>query len=221
MRVGRLHNWDVSFEEAREIQINLALRVICQDGGLTPALIAGLDVSVNRSGEAVAAAVILSYPDLKLQEKSVAVGKMNFPYVPGYLSFREIPLTLEVIEKLRLVPDLVMVDGQGIAHPRRFGLASHLGLFLDIPAIGCAKSSLFGQYQEPGLLSGSREYILDKDGNQIGVVLRTRDRVKPLFVSIGHKISLLSAVKWVSCCCRGFRLPEPTRLAHLASRGVL
>ncbi|MBN1190718.1 MAG: deoxyribonuclease V [Dehalococcoidales bacterium] len=221
MRVCNLHSWDVDLEQAREIQARLSNQVIIEDGGLNPSLIAGLDVSVKRSGEALAAVVVLSYPDLTVREKSTATGKMNFPYIPGFLSFREIPLTLEAIDRLILVPDLVMVDGQGLVHPRRFGLACHLGLFLDKPTIGCAKSPLFGEYMEPGLLSGSREYIFDKDRKRIGSVIRTRDHVKPLFISVGHKISLGSAVEWVFRCCRGYRLPEPTRLAHLASRGVL
>jgi deoxyribonuclease V len=221
MRFESLHAWNVSVDQAREIQCTLAQRVICRDFLKSPSLIAGLDVSVNRSGEATAAAVILSYPDLKLSEKTITRGRVSFPYIPGFLSFREIPLTLTVFEQLSAVPDLVMVDGQGIAHPRRFGLAAHLGLFLDIPTIGCAKSPLYGSYSEPGLTYGSYEYIMDKEGEPIGAVLRTRQQVKPLYVSIGNKITLSSAITWVLNCCRGYRLPEPTRLAHLASRGVL
>ncbi len=221
MHIERLHGWQVTIEQARQIQVQLAGRILQRDYLDSPGLIAGLDVSVNRSGEAAAAAVVLSYPDLALRDKAVIRGKVDFPYVPGYLSFREIPITLAAIEKLTLVPDLVMVDGQGMAHPRRCGLASHLGLFLDMPTIGCAKSPLYGQYEEPGIQAGSSEHILDKDGEIIGAVLRTRERVRPLYVSVGHKITLSSAMKWVLLCCRGVRLPEPTRMAHLASRGIL
>jgi deoxyribonuclease V len=221
MRVERLHAWNVTVEQAKEIQNTLAKQVIQRNSLRSASLIAGLDVSVNRLGEATAAAVVLSYPDLRLEEKTVARGKVTFPYIPGFLSFREVPLTLSVFEKLSLVPDLVIVDGQGIAHPRRFGLASHLGLFLNIPTIGCAKSHLYGHYQEPGTSIGNYEYILDNEKEPIGAVLRTRERVKPLYVSTGHKITLSSAIEWVLHCCRGFRLPEPTRLAHLASRGDL
>jgi len=221
MHIKRLHEWNVSIEQAPDLQRSLADRIIQQGDVSEPHLIAGLDVSVNLQNEAAAAAVVLSYPGLELMEKSVIRGKVNFPYVPGLLSFREVPLTLEACERLRLSPDLVMVDGQGIAHPRGVGLASHLGLFLDIPTIGCAKSPLFGRFQEPDKTSGNYSEITDKQGTTIGAVLRTKTGIKPLFISIGHKIDLSSAVSWVLKCSRGYRLPEPTRLAHLASRGNL
>jgi len=156
---------------------------------------------------------------MEVLEVSAAAGNAAFPYVPGLLSFREIPLTLQACEKLTLEPDLVMVDGQGIAHPRGIGLASHLGLFLNCPTIGCAKSPLWGQFQHPGEDKGEYSDIVDKDQNIIGAVVRTKTRVKPLFISIGHKIDLATAIQWVLKCCRGYRLPEPTRQAHLASKG--
>ena len=140
------------------------------------------------------------------------------PYIPGLLSFRELPLILAACRKLLYKPDLIMVDGQGIAHPRRLGLASHLGVLLDIATIGCAKSRLCGSYTEPGDEAGEYAQLVD-DNEIIGAVLRTRSRVKALYISTGHKISLGNAVYWVMQCCRGYRLPQPTRLAHLAAGG--
>lgn len=217
-----LEKWDVgdlNCHQAIELQKNLADRV--SKDGLTNNIhyIAGFDVSVSRAGESTAAAVVLSYPNLNLVEKSKTKGRPSFPYVPGLLSFREIPLVLDVCEKLKSTPDLVLVDGQGIAHPRHFGLAAHLGLLLDVPTIGCAKSHLFGEYQDPAPVAGSYTYMADPRNNlTLGAVLRTKTAVKPLFVSVGHKITLSSCIEWVLQCCKGYRLPEPTRLAHLASR---
>jgi deoxyribonuclease V len=185
----------------------------------TPSLIAGVDISVSREqGVARGAVVVLNYPELRLVETRVVNGRVDFPYVPGLLSFREAPLTLAVCQELGVIPDLVLVDGQGIAHPRRFGLASHLGLFLDVPTIGCAKSRLCGHHQEPGDNPGSYTEVIDKD-ETIGAALRTKAGTKPLYVSIGHRVDLENAIYWVMKCCRGYRLPEPCRLAHLASIG--
>jgi deoxyribonuclease V len=186
----------------------------------TPRFIAGVDISVNRFNKTgTGAVVILSYPDLKVMEIQVVTDRIEFPYVPGLLSFREAPLILAAFEKITLVPDIVMVDGQGIAHPRRMGIASHLGLLLGIPTIGCAKSRLCGVYEIPGA-AGSYTELTD-NGEVIGAVLRTKTNVKPLYVSIGHMIDLPSATKWVTACCRGYRLPEPSRLAHQAAGGNL
>jgi deoxyribonuclease V len=218
MRIERMHGWDVNIDQALEIQRNLAKLIIEHNGILSPHLIAGLDVSVNKLSEATAVAVVLNYPELSIVETAVAKGKVEFPYVPGLLSFREVPLTLQACEKLKSKPDLVMVDGQGVAHPRHIGLASHLGLFLDTPTIGCAKSHLYGAFRDPDITPGSHSEIIDKQGNIIGAALRTKYRVKPLFISVGHKLDLSSAINWVMQCCRGYRLPEPTRLAHLASK---
>ena len=178
-------------------------------------------MSVNRfARKGTAAVVVLEYPGMELVETSVVTDRIELPYVPGLLSFREIPLTLKAFERLKTVPDLVLVDGQGVAHPRRIGLASHLGLCLDIPTIGCAKSRLCGEHGEPGWERGSMAALYDA-GEQIGAVLRSKDGVKPLFVSTGHRIDLEDAVHWVLECCRGYRLPQPSRLAHLASKGEL
>jgi deoxyribonuclease V len=192
-----------------------------QGGPAGVRFVAGTDMSVSRAdGTGTAAAVILSYPGLELVEMKVVTGRLAFPYVPGLLSFREAPLLIAACEKLEFVPDLVLVDGQGIAHPRRLGLAAHLGLFLDVPTIGCAKSRLCGRHNEPGEAAGSCTELRDGD-EVIGGVLRTKNGVKPLYISIGHRIGLPSAVEWVRACCRGYRLPEPTRLAHLAAGGNL
>jgi deoxyribonuclease V len=180
-----------------------------------------VDISAEKvQGMATGAVVVLEYPELRLVETQVAQGRPSFPYVPGLLSFRESPLTLAACEKLSITPDLILVDGQGIAHPRRLGLASHLGLLLNTPTIGCAKSLLCGQHEEPGFDTGSYTEVVDK-GETIGVALRTKAGMKPIYVSIGHKVDLQAAIYWVMNCCRGYRLPEPTRLAHLAAGGNL
>jgi deoxyribonuclease V len=221
MRTVRRHDWRVSTSEARGIQMDLAGEVT-RTGGITkPRLIAGVDISVNRWAKTgTAAVVVLSYPGLEPVEVKVVTDSLNFPYVPGLLSFREAPLILAACEKLTVTPDLLMVDGQGIAHPRRMGLASHLGLCLDIPTIGCAKSRLCGSHDEPGNERSSYAELLG-NGEVIGAVVRTRTGVKPVYVSIGHKIDLPTAIHFVLECCRGYRLPEPTRLAHQAAGGNL
>jgi deoxyribonuclease V len=221
MKVTIQHEWRVNRDQALEMQRELARRV-CQTGEVTsPRLIAGVDISAGRAEKAATAAVVvLSYPGLDLMEVKVVNGMLDFPYVPGLLSFRESPLILMACEQLDLVPALILVDGQGIAHPRRMGLASHLGLLLDIPTIGCAKSRLCGHHEMPGTEAGSSAELMD-NGEIIGTALRTKDRVKPLYVSIGHKVDLHAAIRWTLACCRGYRLPEPTRLAHLAAGGNL
>lgn len=215
------HSWQVSLAQALAIQRNLAAQVSRTNEVTTPRLIAGVDISVPRTGGmATGAVVILNYPELSLVETSMVEGRLDFPYVPGLLSFRESPLILAACQQLTLTPDLILVDGQGIAHPRRLGLASHLGLWLDTPTIGCAKSRLCGHHDEPGNNPGSYAEVVDRD-ETIGAALRTRPGVKPVYVSIGHKIDLEAAIYWVLQCCRGYRLPEPTRLAHLAAGGNL
>jgi deoxyribonuclease V len=221
MRIVQRHGWQVSPARAREIQSNLAGEVSRTGNVIDPRFIAGVDISVNRWAKTgTGAVVVLSYPALDLVESQMVTDRIEFPYVPGLLSFREAPLILAACEQLSVIPDLCMVDGQGIAHPRRMGLASHLGLLLDIPTIGCAKSRLCGSHEEPGNQAGSYANLLD-DGEVTGAVLRTRADVRPLYVSIGHKIDLPTAIHWVLTCCRGYRLPEPTRLAHQAAGGNL
>ena len=221
MKVARLHNWRVSITEAKNIQRSLAERVSRSGEVESHRFIAGVDISVKREGgQATGAVVILQYPELRVVEVKVIGGRLDFPYIPGLLSFRESPLILAACQELTLVPDLILVDGQGIAHPRRMGLASHLGLFLDAPTIGCAKSLLCGQHEVPGEEPGNYAEIRDRE-EVIGAALRTKPGVNPVYVSIGHKVSLESAIYWVLKCCRGYRLPEPARLAHLAAGGNL
>jgi deoxyribonuclease V len=221
MKVKSLHGWQLSPSQAIELQYRLAAQVSRNCEVNAPHFIAGVDISAGKAQEmATGTVVVLSYPELRVMETQAVRGKLDFPYIPGLLSFRESPLTLAACERLSITPDLVLVDGQGVAHPRRFGLASHLGLFLDIPTIGCAKSLLCGSHKEPGVEPGSYAEIIDK-GETIGVALRTKLGTKPVYVSIGHKIDLPTAIYWVMKCCRGYRLPEPTRLAHLAAGGNL
>ena len=221
MKVERLHSWQVSITQALEIQQRLAAQVSKRSEVTTPRFIAGVDISVGKGeGMATGAVVVLQYPELSVVETKVARGKLDFPYIPGLLSFRESPLTLAACQKLTITPDLILVDGQGIAHPRRLGLASHLGLLLNTPTIGCAKSRLCGSHEAPRIEPGSYAEVVDR-GEIIGAALRTKLGVKPVYVSIGHKIDLQTAIYWVMNCCRGYRLPEPTRLAHLAAGGNL
>jgi len=221
VKVERLHSWQVSITEALDIQRRLAGQVSRNSEGVTPHFIAGVDISAEKApGMARGAVVVLSYPELRLVETKVVQGKLDFPYIPGLLSFRESPLILAACERLTASPDLILVDGQGVAHPRRMGLASHLGLFLNTPTIGCAKSLLCGRHEMPGDKPGSYAEVVDGD-ETIGVALRTKPGIKPIYVSIGHKIDLQTARHWVLECCRGYRLPEPTRLAHLAAGGNL
>lgn len=221
MQIVNRHGWQVTTFQAKEIQLELAGEVSRVGNITAPRLIAGVDISVNRWNKTgTGAVVVLSYPSLEIAEVKVVTDRIDFPYVPGLLSFREMPLLLKAFEKIERVPDLVLVDGQGIAHPRRIGLASHLGLWLGIPTIGCAKSRLCGEHEIPAPEAGSYAELLD-NGEVIGAVLRTKTDVNPLYISIGHMIDLPSAVHWVTACCRGYRLPEPTRLAHLAAGGNL
>lgn len=221
MKVIELHKWEVSLKEAEGIQRALASRVSTRNEVGTPRLIAGVDISPGDSrGLGRGSVVVLSYPGLEVVERSVVEEKLTFPYVPGLLSFRESPLILAACERVLHTPDLILVDGQGLAHPRRLGLASHLGLLLDTPTIGCAKSRLLGSHGLVGAAPGAYAELFD-DGEVIGAALRTKMGATPLYVSIGHKVDLKTALYWVLECCRGHRLPEPTRLAHLAAAGQL
>ncbi|MCK4836042.1 MAG: deoxyribonuclease V [Candidatus Aminicenantes bacterium] len=217
--MSTLHPWDVSPGEAILIQKRLFREVTHDDGFRKIDYVAGVDIGYKK-GEGRAAIVLFRYPQMDLVDGIVVEGEVNFPYITGLLSFREIPLLLNGFEKLKIDPDIILVDGQGIAHPRRLGLASHLGLLLDCPTVGCAKSRLWGKYSEPGKEKGSIEYIYDKD-DVIGAAVRTRENVKVVFVSIGHKMSLDSSIRVVLKCCLKYRLPEPARLAHRAASGNL
>ena len=215
MQYRALHSWDVTPEEARRLQNRLRTQVVKTDRFGKINTVAGVDIGFKQD-IARASVVVLSFPGLQVVDSVVTESPVRFPYVPGLLSFREIPPLLTAFTQLQTEPDLVIVDGQGIAHPRRFGLASHLGLILDKPTIGCAKSRLWGRYEEPETEHGSYTYLMDKD-EVIGAVVRTRRNVKVVYISIGHRISLDSARTLTLACCRGYRLPETTRYAHNAA----
>ena len=218
MKARQLHSWHISTAEAKQIQISLARQVSHVNEITKPHFIAGVDISTSKSTVlACAAIVVMSYPEFKTIEVQISEGKLTLPYIPGLLSFREAPLILAACQKLSIVPDLILVDGQGIAHPRRFGIASHLGLLLDIPTIGCAKSRLCGNHETPEDETGAYEELRDDD--IIGAVLRTKRGTKPIYVSIGHKVDLPTAIYWTMESCRGYRIPEPTRQAHIAAGG--
>ena len=213
-----LHEWVVQPSEAIALQRELAKRIIREDQIGDVSRIAGVDMAINEeSSMARAAVVLLSYPELEIVERHVYEEPVRMPYIPGLLSFREIPCILGAFAQLKQQPDLVMVDGQGIAHPRRLGIASHLGLWLELPTIGCAKSILTGHHAALSEEAGSW-VPLRADGETIGAVLRTRTHVKPVIVSLGHRISLETSLRYVLACCKGYRLPEPTRQADKLSK---
>jgi deoxyribonuclease V len=214
MRIHPLHPWDLKPPAAAPLQRQLAARVEAHPPLPRWAVVAGADVSYNRfSSTFYAGVVVLRAPDWTVVEERSAVLESTFPYVPGLLSFREAPALLAAFAKVRAEPDVVMLDGQGLAHPRRFGLACHVGLWLDRPCLGCAKSVLTGRYENLGREAGSRAPLVDR-GQVVGAALRTKTGVQPVFVSVGHKIDLDSAVAVVLGSCRGYRIPEPTRRAH-------
>ena len=206
------HRWDLSPKEAIAIQRALADRITPRDTGQDYETIAGIDVGL-RKGFAHAAVVVMTLPDLAIVERAHAKRAVSYPYIPGLLTFREAPVILEALTRLATTPDLLMFDGQGYAHPRRMGLATHLGILLDHPSIGCAKSRLCGTYEEPPAERDHYSFLRDGD-EVIGAVVRTRTRVKPVFVSVGNNISLDTAIRIVLHCSVRYRLPEPTRWAH-------
>ena len=213
----KLHEWGLAPREAVELQKSLRARV--RVGALTRRIetVAGADISFNKfSTTLYAGIVVLRLPSLEVVEEVAVVSETTFPYVPGLLSFRETPPLLEAWEKLKTEPDAVMFDGQGIAHPRRVGIASHVGLLIDRPTLGCAKSVLVGKYEEPSPERGAWTPLVDK-GETVGAALRTKTRVKPIYVSPGHLIDLAGAIDLTLRCDGGYRQPEPTRLAHLSS----
>jgi deoxyribonuclease V len=216
MRIKTTHPLDVSVPEAREWQERLR-RLVSTENRLRLdrlRLVAGTDISYLRESRlALGAVVLMRYPSMEVLEMTASAVQVSFPYVPGLLSFRELPALLPALEALEGRPQLVLVDGQGLAHPKRFGLASHLGVLLDVPTVGCAKSRLVGEAGEPGGKVGDWVPLLH-EGDTVGAVLRTREKVKPLYVSIGHMVDLPTAVEAVLSCLRGTRLPEPQKRAH-------
>lgn len=213
MDFPKLHRWDVTPKEAVAIQREFADRLQLDKSLRRWELIAGADVSYNRFSDKIYACVLVwRAADGVVVERHAVARRMTFPYVPGLLSFREAPALLDAFARLRTEPDVVILDGQGIAHPRRMGFASHVGLWLPWPTVGCAKSLLVGDFEPPAEEAASSSPLVVK-GEVRGAVLRSRSRVKPLFVSPGNRIDLESSVKVVLGCIRKYRLPEPTRLA--------
>lgn len=209
-----LHSWNLSYPQAIELQKQLVLQVRICKLKKNPTLIAGIDCSFTKDNRRIiACVVVLKMPNLELIESKHAIRKITMPYIPGLLSFREAPACIAAVKKLRNAPNLFLIDGQGQAHPRRLGLASHLGLFFNTPTIGCAKSRLIGTFDEPPQEKGTHTPLKNKT-QIIGAVLRTRSNVKPLFISVGHKCTLDDAIQWTLRCAVKYRLPEPTRLAH-------
>ena len=205
-------------EKAKEIQIIGQKKVIKEDQFDAINYVAGVDIAFKDENRITKCAiVVLKFPSLELVESYTVEIPTTFPYIPGYLSFREVPAILEVFKQVKTIPDLIMCDGQGYAHPRRFGLACHVGVILDIPTIGVAKKLFIGKHEEVAIDKGSSQYLIDHD-ETIGAVLRTRKNVKPVYVSIGHKISLPTAIDYVLQCAVKYRLPETTRLADKLSK---
>jgi deoxyribonuclease V len=216
MEIKRLHNWNLSYSTARRIQTDLAGQVHFKVLPKQIKTAAGIDCAFSKDKKRICAViVVLKLPNFEVIETTDAVKKVTFPYIPGLLSFREGPVCLKAASKLKCSPDVFIIDGQGTAHPRRMGLACHLGLFLGRPTIGCAKSRLTGSFDEPGAQKGDYSWLKDK-GEIIGAVVRTRKNVKPVFVSVGNKCRLKDAIGTTLTCATRFRLPEPTRLAHQA-----
>ena len=241
-----LHSWNVSVEEAIQIQEVLRERIILRKTfpGVHPVgnsnrcdpehvesqrgivsngvkTIGGGDVAYSEDGKYCFGAIaVLSFPEMEILDRATTDGKISFPYIPGFLSFREGPILIKTFQRLKLKPDVMIFDGQGIAHPRGMGLASHMGLWLDIPSIGCAKTPLLDEFISPGPSKGSVGWIRRK-GKKVGAVLRTKERVKPLFVSPGHHIDLRTSIQLILESCKGYRFPEPLRKAHQLSRSML
>ena len=215
MNVRYLHRWNIRPAEATRIQQSLRRRLDVKAYRGPIGTIAGVDVSYDTHSSTIyAVAIVMHLKDHRVLETATARNRATFPYVPGLLSFRECPVVLKAFKKLRHRPDCLLCDGQGIAHPRRFGLACHLGMLLNLPSIGCAKSLLVGEYREPAQRRGSSQILYDK-GERVGIILRTRDGVEPVYVSPGYRMSFQRARAVVLRASGGYRIPEPTRQAHL------
>lgn len=220
MEIKETHSFDLTPGEAAHLQEALRARVRLTGDIGEVSLIAGVDASYTKgSDEIYGVVVVLRYPDLAVVERAAACTKTSFPYIPGLLTFREGPALIRAFRRLTSEPDVIFFDGQGIAHPRGLGIASHMGVLLDRPAVGVAKSLLVGTAAEPGPGRGSTTPVL-RDGETIGMAVRTKDRVKPVYVSVGHRIDLDRAVDLALSAARGYRLPEPTRRAHLFANEV-
>ena len=215
MNIPLLHPWKVSPREAIRIQEDLRQKLRLRAAKISLRTIAAGDVAYSRTNDMTYAVFLLfSYPDLTILERGSAQGRASFPYIPTLLTFREAPVLLESFSKLKIKPDLILIDGQGIAHPRSMGIAAHLGILLGLPSIGCAKSRLLGTYEEPAMDRGNAVPLIN-EGRTVGMVVRTRTGVKPVYVSSGHKIDMDTSVQIVLSLCRGYRIPEPLRQAHI------
>jgi len=217
MKVRYLHPWDVTPREAVKIQKALCGKLRLGENMFSghPRWVGGADISYTRGDDRFfAAIVILEWPSLRTVEEATHAEKVTFPYVPGLLSFREGPPLIRAFEKLKRAPDVVLFDGQGIAHPRGIGLASHMGILLNVASVGCAKTKLVGEHGEVGEAAGDYAELVF-GGRAVGAVLRTKDRVKPIYVSQGHRVGLRQSIRLALSCCRGYRIPEPVRQAHL------
>ncbi len=215
MECANLHPWNLQYSEAVKIQQELRDQLILEVPEMDLNLVAGADVSYSKGDDVFfSSVVVLEMPGMSIIEEATAEGKVDFPYIPGLLSFREAPILIKAFEKVRSIPDAIIFDGQGTAHPRGIGLASHMGLILGLPSIGCAKKNLVGNYKPVGSEVGAYTSIKFKD-DVVGAALRTKSNVKPVFVSPGHKMDVPSAIEIVIKTCRGYKLPEPTRQAHL------
>ena len=214
MQTELCHSWKITLNEAKELQKSLEKEIkICQMPD-TIHQVAGFDISyLKEKNRLIAGMVILGYPTLDLIDSFIITDHIRFPYIPGYLSFREAPVLLRLIESHYKLADIFVFDGHGIAHPRGFGIASHIGVLTDLPCIGCAKKKLVGNFVSPGDQKGDITDLIYKE-RVVGKVLRTRNNIKPVFVSIGHRVSLNGATKFILDCTGKYRLPEPTRLAH-------
>jgi deoxyribonuclease V len=219
MKIEQRHEWVLTAEAAIVIQQNLRQEVIPHDQFGEVKSVAGIDVGFEEDGAITRAAVaVLNYPELEFCDHAIARRPTTFPYIPGFLSFREVPAVLDALEQLKTTPDLLLCDGQGLAHPRRFGIACHLGILTNLPAIGVGKSRLVGNHEEPPEERGAWVPLTHK-GDTIGAVLRTRPGTKPLYISLGHRIGLESAIAYVMGCTTKYRLPETTRHAHKLASG--
>ncbi len=215
LMIRRIHPWDVSPKDAIQIQETLRGEVVLRGAVRGLRWVAGCDVAYHFSKpQLIGGVVVWDVVHRVVVESHVVEAEVRFPYIPGLLSFREVPVLLEILPKIKSKVQVVLVDGHGAAHPRGMGMASHLGLHLDIPTVGCAKNSLAGKWELPGPNKGDHSWIF-LNGTKVGAVLRTRDRVRPVFVSPGHRIGLEGALRVVLCCLNGRRIPEPLREAHM------
>lgn len=212
--IKNLHRWNITYKEAIALQEKLREKIKFTENNVEAKIVIGADVAYDKKNNlCVAACVVYDVRKNKILQKIIKKGKVNFPYIPGLLSFREGPILLKAFKGIKFPYDVAILDGQGYAHPRRFGLASHISLWIEKPTVGCAKSRLIGEYQMPSNEVGDWSELKDKD-EMIGAVVRTRKNVKPIFVSVGNQINIENAIEIILKCCRGYRLPEPIRIAH-------